>query len=112
MGMSVLGVEFDFPFRVGGDGSVMGVADVYAPVVYHDAGTDVRVDSVAGEWEPFSAGYTGQWGYAGPVMHASETLGGRLVADMIADGGVFVVTVVEVDGGEPAGWIVLRHKGG
>jgi hypothetical protein len=67
-------------------------------------------------WEPLS-GYTGQYGYNGAVMHASEYLGGRLAADILDDPGVYVVVTVEVmptdDEPEPfpAGWAVFHYIG-
>lgn len=105
-------IEFDHPFRIREDGSVEDVyPEFYPPSVYHDEESDVRIDGEC--WEAFSTGYTGQFGYRGPVMHASEFIGGRLETDMLESPGVYVITTVETDAedDEPAGWIVLKYDG-
>lgn len=105
-------IEFDHPFRIHADGSIEDVyPEFYPPNVYHDDESDVHIDGEC--WEAFSTGYTGQFGYRGPVMHASEYIGGRLEADMLASPGVYVITTVETHGedDEPAGWIVLKYDG-
>lgn len=108
-------VEFDCPFRVGHSGRVYDrVESVYAPEVYNSDETDVEI--LSDDWEAFSAGYTGQWGYNGPVMHQSEFIGGALADDILSSPGMYVVCTVEVlpsdDDPEPlpAGWIVLRKR--
>ena len=110
-------VEFDHPFRVGHSGTLYDdVPGVHAPEVFHDDERDV--DILDDDWVPFSTGYTGQYSYNGPVMHASETLSGGLADDILATPGVYVVCAVEVWPDEddrepfPAGWIVLQHKEG
>lgn len=107
-------VEFDSPFRVGHSGRIYDrVEGVYAPEVFHSETDDVEI--VSSDWEAFSAGYTGQWGYNGPVMHQSEYLGGALADDILSTPGVYVVCTVEVLPSDddpdpfPAGWIVLRR---
>jgi hypothetical protein len=95
----------------------------------HSETDDFYIDS--DEWEAFSVGYTGQHGYNGAVMHASEYLGGRLAEDILESPGTYVVCAVEVDCSDedetvcydtvedvrdygcdcaPAGWIVLKFK--
>lgn len=104
-------VEFDCPFRVAEDGKVETgpLEGVYVPSVYHDDESDVVIDDAA--WWAWSAGYTGQWGYSGPVMHASEYLGGRMERDLLDDPGVYVVVVVlTLDSEDDAGWIVLKRE--
>lgn len=109
-------VEFDSPFLVGRSGTLHteSIADTFAPSVYHDDDTDIVIDS--DKWEAFSVGYTGQYSYNGAVMHASETLSGRLADDILTTPGVYVVVAVEVlpEGDdtepEPAGWAVLNLK--
>ena len=46
------------------------------------------------EWQLLS-GYTGQYGYRGPVMHASEYVGGSLARDILTTAGYYVAVVVE-----------------
>lgn len=106
--------DFDHPFRVNGDGTLASAPLFHAPSVYHieEGSGDVEIDGDG--WETFSDGYTGQYSYSGPVMHASEYLGGRLADDILEAPGVYVVTSVEVLPTDedpepfPAGWIVLR----
>lgn len=91
--------EFDQPFTVDAVGAVTDApAGTYAPEVYHvdDAQAPHDVDIMSGyPWEQFSGGYTGQYGYNGAVMHASEYLGGRLATDILATPGTYVVCAVE-----------------
>lgn len=111
--------EFDRPFRVvAGNDYALHEPGLYAPEVYHVEGEQhpKDVDVVSDEWSTFSVGYTGQYSYNGAVMHASEFLGGRLADDILAEPGIYVVTVVAVlpddedEDPEPAGWTVLRRK--
>ncbi len=61
-------------------------------------------------WELVN-GYSGQHGYRGPVMHASEYIGGRLAAHILATPGDYAVaTVYDLDTGEPSGWVVLFRE--
>lgn len=72
-------------------------------------------------WELITNGYTGQYGYSGPVMHSSEFIGGRLERDILERPGYYVALIVNgycdysgetqctEDIGcdcEPAGWTV------
>ena len=131
-------IEFDSPFRVVGDladGRTVienRLADVYAPEVYlyvDREGNGVGEEEInlkdwreATEWEPMN-GYSGQYGYSGPTMHASEFVGGRMAEDVLADvGGVYVAVTVECQPNwdaseeeqdeyrEPAGWMLLKRK--
>lgn len=126
-------IEFDSPFTVFEGGNVMHpLADVYAPSVLNSDANDIEIES--DEWEAFSVGYTGQYGYNGAVMHASETLSGKLAEDILSTPGTYVVVAVECvpcyddptaepcfadepdycrDAGcdqFPAGWTVLKLK--
>lgn len=111
-------MDFDHPIRVDDDGAVYGTDGVYAPEVFHDETHDVTVDglpaSVSG-WEALE-GFTGQHGYRGAVMHASELIGGRLADDILSTPGVYVAVVVNVlpeaddEYPEPAGWAILRAR--
>lgn len=104
--------DFDRPFTVLGSGRLINASpDVWIPEVYHSDDYDIEI---MGEgWEALT-GYTGQYGYRGAVMHASEYLGGGLADDILSTPGTYVVTVVEClpedddPEPEPAGWAVLR----
>lgn len=103
-------VEFDSAFIVTPEG-VETAHEVYVPNVYNDDVSDIYIESSL--WETLS-GYTGQHGYNGAVLHASETLSGGLARDILEDvGGIYAVTVVEdLDDPEyPAGWCVLKYIG-
>ena len=119
---TITNTEFDHPFMIV-DGRVVDVNEmsikpgksyrptVYAPSVYHvEDTTDIMIDG--GGWEAVSYGMTGQYGYNGPVMHASEYVGPG-IAETLAEyepGTIFVMCVVETldDDEEPAGWVILR----
>lgn len=112
-------VEFDCPFTINADGTFSDrVEGVYSPEVYHVEGAQAPGDVEVGsdEWETWSDGCTGQYGYNGAVMHASERLAGGMARQMLDEPGTYVVCAVECDPTEddpdpfPAGWIVLRHK--
>lgn len=111
-------VEFDCPFWVTEHGRIVTgppLRDFHAPEVYQDEDGEVVIEDEA--WSSWSHGYTGQYMARGSaVMHASESIGGRLERDLLDEAGVYVVTTVEVlpedgeDDPEPAGWIILRHE--
>jgi hypothetical protein len=62
-------------------------------------------------WEVLN-GYSGQSGYAGPIMHASEYIGGSLADDILDKPGLYVTCTVETldDSGEAAGWVVCHRE--
>lgn len=114
-------LEFDCPIVVHAGGRIEpGPANVHAPDVFHDELADMLIDGIphgdSPTWEALT-GYTGQWSYNGPVMHASEYVGGRLADDILNEPGVYVVVVVNVEPDElepidpePAGWAILRLR--
>lgn len=136
-------VEFDVPFRlvpiVDHNEDVLVSFDVraqfktehvlYTPEVVVDAELDDHGDLHElgnepliygqGRWDFYSRGYTWQYGVKAndPAMHQSERVGGRLARDMIGEGGVFVITSVEMvfdgddeyEGDTSSGWVVLRQ---
>jgi hypothetical protein len=92
-------MEFDHPITVHADGTVSdGPAGIYAPEALHDGPADVLLDGEpwreSSEWELLT-GYTGQHGYRGAVLHASEYIGGGLARDILATPGVYVAVAVE-----------------
>ena len=114
MTMNIHDVEFDSVFEVHADGTLTHRYDLYAPTVTHDDERDVDVDGPY--WTPL-VGWTGQHGYNGAVMHASEQFAGALANYVSSRAGVYVLTVVEVledtneDANEdPAGWAILRFE--
>jgi hypothetical protein len=79
-------MEFDSPVTVHEDGTVTtGPRDLYAPTLYDDA-----LDSDG--WELLD-GYSGQYGYGGPIMHPSEFIGGGMARDILSEPGTYVAVV-------------------
>jgi hypothetical protein len=90
---------FDHVIQVHEDGSITEPG-IHAPEladghIYHD------------KWSFFTGGYSGQYGYSGPIMHPSEYIGGRLEKDIRETPGYFVALVnSSPDDDEPDGWAV------
>lgn len=75
--------EFDSVYEVR-DGQTFARLDLHAPSLYDG--------EVGGPWELMN-GYSGQDRYAGPIMHPSEFIGGRLERDILENDGVYVSLV-------------------
>lgn len=115
---AIQAIDFDHPFMILPNGNLAGAAPhVYAPEVYLDDGPDEFAYEM-GPWTPLS-GFTGQHGYNGPVMHASEYVGEGIASELRRlsedEAQTFVLCVVNVlpeDGEEndpePAGWTILQ----
>lgn len=111
-------LDFDHPFTLDSAGNPSDAPGVHAPYVWHDDELDVDGYDPC-EWEPIT-GLTGQYGYRGAVMHASEYVGcgvvDRLLWECQDDPRTFVMVVVEVlptdddDMPEPAGWAIMMLK--
>jgi hypothetical protein len=100
-------MEIDHVIRVGDDGSVTDADGVYAPDVYEDDGELLPVGS---GWSLLD-GYSGQDRYSGPIMHASEYIGGRMASDILETPGLYVAVVVyPLDDSEPDGWAVAYRE--
>lgn len=81
--------------RVHGDGTVTDAPErVYGPegAYVHTEGAEPHLDATG--WE-LMTGYTGQYGYRGPVMHESEYIGGALERDIRERPGLYVVLAVD-----------------
>lgn len=111
--------DFDHPFRVV-DGAVVDAPGHYAPAVYHDETTDVFIDDE--RWRCLR-GLTGQYGYSGAVLHASEYVSegvATVILDVVTacDDVVFALVVVmgllgedsEGSDYEPAGWAIAYRE--
>lgn len=105
-------MSFDHVIEVREDGSVIHRADLYAPESYDDGAAGIDFAGAKG-WTPLN-GYSGQDSYSGPIMHASEYIGGIMARDILDTPGIYVAVVVtdldDIDG-EPSGWAVLRYDG-
>lgn len=109
-------MEIDHPVRVDTDGTVTdtGLDNVHAPTLM-----DKELDDTD-KWEFFSDGYTGQYGYRGPIMHNSEYIGGRLEKDILSTPGVYVAIVADWspdesmgetwDDDRVEGWAIVKMK--
>lgn len=78
-------MEFDHVIRVHEDGTITDEPGIYAPNLY-----DGELDS--DDWTMMD-GYSGQDRYSGPVMHASEFIGGLMERDIRETPGVYVAVV-------------------
>ena len=96
-------MEFDHVVRSKGNGTVIDhVEGVWAPEVFdeniEEDGTDIRGRRRwkfhNDKWE-LMTGYTGQYSYNGPVMHPSESIGGRMAKDIKENAGLYVAVVVQ-----------------
>ena len=90
-------MEFDHVIEVHPDGTVTdGPRGIYAPErLEHGEGPDGKVDpyGMLGDWTLITTGYSGQYGYGGPIMHNSELIGGRLAEDILSTPGLYVALV-------------------
>src|SRR5690606_21753532 len=98
------------PVRVAHDGlclTVTTLPDVHAPESLPDDDAELIREARASGWEPLS-GFTGQYGYRGPVLHPSERIGGGLARHILETPGDYAVaTVDDPETGAPSGWVVL-----
>lgn len=103
-------MEFDHVIQIIEDEGLMEIDGVWAPDVhsYEDDNGQRRVTVDSG-WT-LMTGYSGQYGYSGPVMHPSEFIGGAMARDILAEPGIYVAVVVsDLDDEEnDDGWAVAR----
>lgn len=125
-------MDFGHVIRITRDGTVIDAPGEYAPEVPVECADDdcgsitreaeaemiARVEDQG--WE-LMTGYSGQYLYHGPIMHASEYVGGGLEDDIRATPGLYVVVEPtglyeteeqeeqeERNGGQAIGWVVAR----
>ena len=77
-------MEFDHVIRVNSDGTVD------EPFVLHIP--EISDETVTPGWTLLN-GYSGQYGYSGPIMHSSEYIGGGMARDILAEPGLYVALV-------------------
>lgn len=76
-------------------------------------GSDERemIESVDSQGWSLLTGFTGQYGYSGPIMHPSEFIGGGLAEHIMSTPGFYCAVTVECeDSEEPAGWAVAYRE--
>lgn len=107
---------FDTVIYSHGDGTISDVepgSSLYGPDVStweQEDGTWAE-EVMVGPWELLT-GFSGQYGYSGPHMHASEYIGGGLARHILETVGFYVAVVVtpvpldEDDDVEPDSWVV------
>lgn len=94
-------MEFDHVIRVHDDGSYSEAEGIHAP--------SLRDGVLDTEGWTLLDGYSGQYMYSGPIMHASEFIGGLMERDILANPGIYVALVdYPDDDSEPEGWAVAR----
>lgn len=106
-------MEFDHVIQVHEDGTVTDAPGVYGPE-YLEGSTDGTREDIGPDWDLVTDGYTGQYGYSGPIMHNSESIGGALARDILALPGYYVALVclwpddteTDQDGPHAEGWAV------
>lgn len=119
-------MNFDHPIQVLEDGAVTDdLPNEYAPEFYVEVDSDgqcvpqddsdIFEQARAQGWKLLT-GFTGQYGYNGPVMHASEFIGGGLARYILKTPGIYVSVVVEsedTDGEQqdtPIGWLIAYKQ--
>ena len=88
-------MAFDSVIYSHGDGTVSDAHTMRSPYVYiaeQEDGTWVG-EALDEPWALLD-GFSGQYGYSGPHMHASEYIGGGLARHILETAGFYVVTVV------------------
>jgi hypothetical protein len=118
-------MEFDRVVQVHPDDGTVGDPDGNAPYVHapdlnaisdgngshtSDTDPDLRRQAQDAGWT-LESGWTGQYSYNGPCMHASEVIGGGLAAHILATPGYWVAVVVyEDDDSEPEHWALAYRE--
>ncbi len=78
---------------------------------YKPNGDRVIMEQAKDQWWELLTWYTGQYGYNGPVMHASEYVGGDLARNILAQPGMYVACLVYPDTfAEADGWCVAYRE--
>lgn len=114
-------MQVDHVIRVREDGAIGHPQGVYAPEfsvgVDHDgqildAHERDMIENVRSQGWELETGWSGQYHYSGPIMHASEYVGGALEAHIRETPGYWCVVVVETDDDhdEPAGWALAFRE--
>lgn len=106
-------MDFDHVIEVHEDGTITtGPPHLHAPDLHDD-------ELSSAGWELLN-GYSGQDRYAGPIMHPSEQIGGRMERDIRETPGIYVALVAYYspdedddpdDYDDVGGWAVARYTG-
>jgi hypothetical protein len=107
-------MDIDHVVYIDSLGRVTDAEGMYGPEVIDSDGT-LSLSSQRAGWTVLD-GYSGQYGYSGPVMHPSEYIGGSLARDIVNTPGFYVALIVldddEDEHGEHdiIGWIVATIR--
>ena len=113
-------MEFDHVILVHEDGSISAPETAPpAPELYADSDADgqhlpttdrdLQRDAERAGWT-LETGWTGQYGYSGPCMHASEYVGGGLAEHILSTPGYWVVVMIyENDDSDPSCWAIAHR---
>jgi hypothetical protein len=123
-------MHFDHVIRIDENGKVAKPLEpTYAPEVIVELAEDdcgsitceaeaAMIAHVESQGWELMTGYTGQYGYRGPIMHVSEYVGGQMETDIRATPGLYVVVgptglyatekQEQEQGDDPIGWVVAR----
>lgn len=105
-------MDFDHVIQVHADGTVTDARGVYAPEAYDwgdELVADIDTDALERAGWSLMDGYSGQYSYSGPWMHASEYIGGRLERDILATPGYYVAIYPHGDE-DPDTWAVAYRE--
>lgn len=80
-----------------------------APETLEEADDEELAHQVRAQGWELLTGFTGQYGYNGPVLHPSEYIGGGLAAHILATPGQYAVATVDDDDGQAHGWVVMHR---
>jgi len=94
-------MEFDHVIEVHVDGSVTDApTGIWGPELCDG---ELLQGGTAGTGWTLMNGYSGQYNYRGPIMHASEFIGGKMAHDILSEPGFYVALTDNADG-----WAVAR----
>jgi len=90
---------------------LMSVADDECGSILDEHETDYIAQAERQGWS-LERGWTGQYGYRGVVMHASEYIGGSLAEHILNTPGLWVAITVETDDDneDAAGWALAYRE--
>lgn len=108
---------FDHVIRSNGDGTFEEVWEEFAPEVYlyETESGEWELERLSGEWQ-FLTGFSGQYGYDGPLLHSSEYIGGGLAKHITNVPGLYVAAVAypmpldDDEDPELDSWVVLYRE--
>ena len=113
-------MDFDHVIQVHDDGAVTEPRNVYGPErLEHSEGENGRPDpdGLLDDWQLIS-GFSGQYRYAGPIMHNSERIAGPIARHIIENPGLYVALVCywpddpdndPADGDYIEGWAIAHR---